>query len=168
MTEKREVTKAAPRATVTPEAVETAIKIREAGGKWTEVIEKTGFNGAILRPHMKRAGFDAEQKAVKGAATPKGIAKDRSNGVPWYAICRTHGLTEAEARKRARAGGCDEEWIVGRKYLRADGVTPTKNRKNGQTEAGREKQAKARATKSANVGGTPSSRRKDRQAASAK
>jgi hypothetical protein len=108
-----------PRRSVTPEAVERAIKMRESGSTWTEVIDATGFNGAILRPHMKRAGFDPEAVTPTGAATPKGIAKDRVRGVSWYALSQRHGITEAEARKRAAKGGCPEAALVGRVYLRA-------------------------------------------------
>lgn len=122
-----------PRRAVTAESVERAIKIREAGGSWSDVIEATGFNGAILRPHMKRAGFDAEQVAPTGAATPKGIAKDRARGASWYALSQKHGITESEARKRATAGGCPEAALVGRVYLKADGKTASK--KNGRKAA---------------------------------
>lgn len=118
-----------PRRAVTPEAVERAIKIREVGGSWSDVIEATGFNGAILRPHMKRAGFDVERVTPTGAATPKGIAKDRQRGASWYALSQKHGITESEARKRARAGGCPESALIAQVYLKADGKTPSK--KNG-------------------------------------
>lgn len=147
-----------PRRNVTPEAVERAIKMRESGATWGAVIEATGFNGAILRPHMKRAGFDPEQVAVTGASTPKGIAKDRLRGCSWYALSQRHGITETEARKRASAGGCPEAALVGRVYLKADGKTPSK--KNGTKRT-----PKAKAEKPAT---TPRQRKAARQKAAAK
>lgn len=128
MSEKREVT---------AEAVETAIRIREDGGKWSDVIAATGFNGATLRPHMLRAGYDGStQRLPSGDAakgTPAMIRKDRENSVSWYAIGRYYGITEAEARRRYAAVKNDERWSDGRAYLSLKGTPKIgEAAKNGQ------------------------------------
>lgn len=114
--------KNAPRRAVTDEAVKRAIAIRENGGSWKDVIDATGFNGAILRPHMRAAGYEAAQAVPKAKkATPKAVATARLNSAPWYAIAQSFGITEAAARKLAREGGCPEEAMVGRVYLSTNG-----------------------------------------------
>ena len=91
-----------------------ALRIREGGGSWAQVIEATGFNGATLRPHIT----EYLQREVLGrAATNPGDRTDspyavvnpvvlstesideaRRRGMAWYSIAKALGVSEAKVK----------------------------------------------------------------------
>ena len=102
---------------VTAEVVATAIEMRESGAKWSEVAETTGFNGAILRPHIARAQKNAGSVAAKIVPVElnaKSIAAARAAGMPWYAIALALDQPEAKVRKLGAEGGA----TTGRVYAK--------------------------------------------------
>lgn len=102
------------RKTVTDDIVAKAIEIRSSGGTWSDVIEATGFNGAILRPHMAKAGFNPQQVTKPVKLTPASIAAARKAGMPWYAL--SLALDTPEAKLRALAAEADKDALK-RTYL---------------------------------------------------
>lgn len=171
------------RRTVTEEDVKLAREIRERGGKWSEVIAATEFNGATLRPYLLRAGYaDASNRKAKvsgGKPTGAKIAADRRNSVGWYAITTGYGISEGEARKLAREGGLEEKFLVGRCYLSLGGRSKVESEKNGRNgksspeaiaaRLGRAKpKGKPEASENAPSKGTPAERKRARNRAAAK
>jgi hypothetical protein len=107
---------------ITDEVVKRAIEIREQGGSWKDVIEATGFNGAALRPHMARAGYQTAQKVVTVKLNAKSIVAARKAGMSWYALALA--LDTSEAKLRALASEADKTVATGRTYLKADKPAP--------------------------------------------
>ena len=103
-----------------------AIEMRESGAKWSEIIETVGFNGALLRPHMKALGFDPEAvvPTVNAKSTPKAIAADRRRGVALYALVKATGKKESVIRSILAENGVP---AVGRVFP-AKPASGTKNR----------------------------------------
>lgn len=92
----------------------TALRIREAGGSWSDVIEATGFNGATLRPKINRY---LAREVLGRATTEKGdrvdspyavsipvelstesIDRVRAAGMAWYSIAEALGVSEAKVK----------------------------------------------------------------------
>jgi hypothetical protein len=118
---------------VTPEAIQTAIDIRESGGTWSDVIEATGFNGATLRPHMARHGANVAQKVVPVKLDAKSIVAARKAGMSWYAIALA--LNVSEAKLRALAAEADPSIASGRFYLTGTGQVAKPAAKQEPTQA---------------------------------
>jgi hypothetical protein len=105
-----------------------ALKIRESGGSWGQVIEATGFNGATLRPHITEY---LQREVLKAPAVNKGDRTDspyaivqpveltqasidhaRAKGMAWYSIAKAlntseakvKGLASPESKQRVYAG----------------------------------------------------------------
>lgn len=102
------------RKTVTDEIVAQAIAIRSEGGTWKAVEDATGFNGAILRPHMAKAGFNPAQATKPVKLTPASIVAARKAGMPWYAIALA--LDTPEAKVKELAAKADKS-VLSRVYL---------------------------------------------------
>jgi hypothetical protein len=100
--------------TVGKDDVIKALRIREGGGSWAQVIEATGFNGATLRPHIAK---HLHQVELNRAPVQKGdrvdspyafvepvkldadsIALARARGMAWYSIADALGVSEAKCR----------------------------------------------------------------------
>lgn len=91
-----------------------ALKIREGGGSWAQVIEATGFNGATLRPYIARILKERLERApvLRGdrvdspyaivepvELTTESIVGARKRGMAWYSIANALGVSEAKCRK---------------------------------------------------------------------
>src|SRR4051812_29910240 len=91
-----------------------ALKIRESGGSWANVIEATGFNGATLRPYiakilkqrLDRAPVEKGDRVDSPYArvepvelTAESIQGARKRGMAWYSIANALGVSEAKCRK---------------------------------------------------------------------
>jgi len=108
-----------------------AIRIRESGGSWHEVIAATGFNGATLRPHITeylqrevlgRPAVESGDRVDSPYAvvqpveiTTESIDDARRRGMAFYSIAKALGISEAKVK-----GLCSPQYR-GRQYAGVKG-----------------------------------------------